>query len=160
MQERSQFCDKCFRCFRLPLLQRYTRLADSQSIRAGMRLVFSRLFEYTACERRRVGRSIPIPRDVAVELLRCGYGGLCMRIDNAFKTALLIGIGAGIGIGFLAFDSGVRAQINKTVRKSMKMARRQTADIRDTAANLIERGEKELRFVANKGRRIYREVAS
>jgi hypothetical protein len=83
-----------------------------------------------------------------------------MRIDNAFKTALLIGIGAGIGIGFLAFDSGVRAQINKTVRKSMKMARRQTADIRDTAANLIERGEKELRFVANKGRRIYREVAS
>jgi len=83
-----------------------------------------------------------------------------MKIDRAFKTALALGIGVGFGVGFLAFDQGVRNQIGRTVRKGVKMAKRQTAGIQRTASNILERGEKELRFVANKGRRIYREVAS
>jgi ribosomal protein S5 len=83
-----------------------------------------------------------------------------MKMDNAFKTALLVGIAVGVGVGYLALDAGVRAQMNKAFRKGMKMAKRQTRDIRNTANDLMERGEKELRFVAHKGRRIYREVAS
>ena len=79
-----------------------------------------------------------------------------MRITNAFKTTILVGIGVGIGIGYLAFDAGMRAQLHKSYRKGLKMAKRQGAEVRDSAQELVERGGKELKDV---GRRIYREVA-
>lgn len=86
-----------------------------------------------------------------------------MKISKTFKTALVLGIGVGVGIGYLVFDEGVRAQANRKFRKGVKMAKRQTEEARQSALELLNRGEKELKqaaeVVADKSRRIYREVA-
>jgi hypothetical protein len=72
---------------------------------------------------------------------------------------LIVGISAGIGIGYLAFDPDMRSFFNKKYRKSAKMIKRQTADARESAKLLLEKGEKELKHAADMGRRVYREVA-
>ena len=89
-----------------------------------------------------------------------------MKISDEFKTALLVGIGVGLCIGYLAFHRDLRTQLNGKLRKGVKMVKQQA---RESARELVERGEKaggtvlelggkELKHVADKGRQIYREV--
>jgi len=52
-----------------------------------------------------------------------------MKISQGFKAALVLGVAVGFGIGYLAFDQAMRAQLNRKYRKGVKLVKRQTHEV-------------------------------
>jgi uncharacterized membrane protein YciS (DUF1049 family) len=73
---------------------------------------------------------------------------------------LAAGIGLGIACGFLLFDRQMYVRLAKKLRKTTKAVKRQQAEWRDMACDLLKRGEERVDQVKQKSKRVYQELAS
>ena len=82
------------------------------------------------------------------------------RISNqTFGLTVLAGVGLGIGCGYLMFDKHLRAQIARKFRRLARTAKYVGAEVRETAGELLEKGERELKEARETGRRVYEKMA-
>jgi len=82
------------------------------------------------------------------------------RISNqTFGLTVLAGVGLGIGCGYLIFNKQMRAQIGRKIRRIGRAAKYVGTEVRETAGELLEKGERELKGVKETGRRVYEKLA-
>jgi len=82
------------------------------------------------------------------------------RVSNkTFSLVVLASVGAGICCGYLMSDKHLRAQIGRKMRRFGRAARYVGAEVRDTAGEILEKGEREFKVARDAGRRVYAKVA-
>jgi len=82
------------------------------------------------------------------------------RVSNqTFGLYILAGVGLGIGCGYLLGDKHLRAQLGRKWRRFSRAARYVGAEVRETAGELIEKGEREIKGARDTGRRVYSKLA-
>lgn len=78
---------------------------------------------------------------------------------TTFGLAILAGVGAGIGCGYLIFNKQMRAQLGRKLRRIGRAAKYVGAEVRETAGELLEKGEREFKEARETGRRVYEKIA-
>jgi hypothetical protein len=82
------------------------------------------------------------------------------RISNKkFGIVVLAGVGIGIGCGFLLSDKHLRAQIGRKMRRFARAAKYVGAEVKETAGELLEKGEREFKVARDTGRKVYAKLA-
>lgn len=76
-----------------------------------------------------------------------------------FGIIVLASVGIGIGCGYLMSDKHLRAQIGRKIRRIARAAKFVSAEVRETAGELLEKGERELKEARNTGKRVYAKLA-
>jgi hypothetical protein len=73
--------------------------------------------------------------------------------------AILVGAGVGIAAGTLIFNERLRHQLGRKMRRIGRACRYQSAELRDTANELFERGGRNLKGARETGRKVYHRLA-
>jgi hypothetical protein len=73
--------------------------------------------------------------------------------------AILAGTGVGIAAGCLLFNEQLRHQLGRKMRRLGRACRNQSAELRDTANELFERGGSTLKGARDTGRKVYNRLA-
>jgi phosphate/sulfate permease len=73
--------------------------------------------------------------------------------------AILAGTGIGIAAGCLIFNENLRHQLGRKMRKLSRACRNQSAELRDTASEFLERRGRDLKGARETGRRVYHRLA-
>jgi hypothetical protein len=82
------------------------------------------------------------------------------RISNqTFGLAILAGVGVGIGCGYLISNKHLRTQIGRKFRRIGRAAKYVGSEVRETAGELLEKGEREFKEAQKAGRRVYEKLA-
>ena len=72
---------------------------------------------------------------------------------------VLAGIGLGIGSGYLTSNKHLRSQIGRKLRRIGRAAKYVSAEVRETAGEILEKGEREFKEARATGRRVYEKLA-
>jgi len=78
---------------------------------------------------------------------------------QTFGLIVLASVGIGIGCGFLLSDKHLRNQLGRKFRRIGRAAKYVGAEVKETAGELLEKGEKELKDARATGRRVYEKLA-
>jgi len=82
------------------------------------------------------------------------------RISNQnFGLVILACAGVGIGCGYLMADKHLRAQLGRKFRRIGRAARYVSAEVKETAGEILEKGEHEFKVARDTGRRMYAKLA-
>jgi len=82
------------------------------------------------------------------------------RISNQNFGLIILGCaGLGIGCGYLIADKHLRAQIGRKLRRFARAAKYVGAEVKDTAGEILEKGEHELKVARDTGKRVYAKLA-
>jgi hypothetical protein len=82
------------------------------------------------------------------------------RYSNRYLgLAILAGAGIGIGAGCLIFNEQLRHQLGRKLRRIGRACRYQSAELRDTAHELLEKSGRNLKGARETGRRVYERLA-
>jgi len=82
------------------------------------------------------------------------------RHSNGYLgLAIFAGASIGIGVGYLLYDDKLRHQIGRKLRRLSRACRYQSAELRDSANSLIEKGANNLKGAKETGRRVYHRLA-
>lgn len=73
--------------------------------------------------------------------------------------AILAGAGIGIAAGCLIFNEDLRHRVGRKMRRIGRAWRNQTAELRETASEFLERPGRKLKDARDTGRRLYSRFA-
>lgn len=73
--------------------------------------------------------------------------------------AILAGTGIGIAAGCLIFNEQLRHQLGRRMRRMGRACRNQTAELRESASEFLERRGRDLKGARDTGRRVYHRLA-
>ena len=82
------------------------------------------------------------------------------RMSNGFLSlAVIAGVGLGIGCGYFLFNEELRARLGRKARRLGRACRNQTEELRETAGELLEKGERTWKDARDTAGRVYHKVA-
>jgi hypothetical protein len=82
------------------------------------------------------------------------------RISNQTFSFVVLGcIGLGIGCGYILSDKKLRSQIGRKLRRIGRAAKYVGTEVKETAGELLEKGEREFKEARETGRRVYERLA-
>ena len=79
--------------------------------------------------------------------------------NGAFGLALAAGVGLGIGCGCLIFSERLRSKLGRKMRRLGRSCWYQTGELRESAGDLLEKGERNLRGARDAGKKVYQKLA-
>ena len=73
--------------------------------------------------------------------------------------AILAGTGLGIAAGWMIFNEDLRHKLGRKMRKLSRACRNQSAELRESASEFLERRGHDLKGARDTGRRVYHRLA-
>ena len=79
--------------------------------------------------------------------------------NGVFGLALAAGVGLGIGCGYLICSKSLRSKLGRNMRRIGRSCRYQTGELRESAGELLEKGERNWQEARNAGKKVYQKFA-